>query len=81
MGIHMGQLLDALPVDQRLTRYREFAEDALRRAASTTDPGIRADLLSMAAGWHLLIGELEKPHGQANLSDDGTDSPKTSARH
>jgi hypothetical protein len=77
----MGQLLDALPLDQRLTRYREFAEDALRRAAMTTDPTIRADLLSMAAGWHLLVGELEKTQAQANLAEAVPRRPKAPARH
>jgi hypothetical protein len=48
---HMtARLLDSLPPEQRVVRYREFAEAALRQAAMTGDPGIRADLLSMAAG-------------------------------
>ena len=77
----MGQLLDALPLDQRLARYRELAEDALRRAAMTTDPSIHADLLSMAAGWHLLLGELERVQEHASLAEEMTHPSKAPARH
>lgn len=77
----MGQLLDTVPLNQRLSRYREFAEDALRRAAITTDPSIHADLLSMAAGWHLLIGELEKPHPDVGAIEEMSHAPKAPARH
>lgn len=77
----MGQLLDSLPPEQRLAHYREFAEAALRQAALTTDQVIRADLLSMAAGWHLLIGELEKAQSHPAPADGMPQSPKAPARH
>ena len=76
----MGQLPDSLPPEQRLAHYREFAEAALRQAAMTTDEGIRADLLTMAAGWHLLIGEVEKTQGQAGFVDQ-THPRKAPARN
>jgi hypothetical protein len=77
----MAQLLDSLPPEQRLLRYREFAELALRKAAATSDPGIRADLLSMAAGWHLLIGELERTRGQAGFIEEPSNARKAPARN
>ena len=77
----MAQSLDLLPPEQRLARYRDFAEAALRQAAMTTDPGIRGDLLTMAAGWHVLIAELERTHGQVGLVDETPHPRKAPARN
>ena len=74
-------MLDSLRPEQRLAHYREFAEAALRQAATTTDPVIRADLLSMAAGWHVLIGELERTHGQLGFAEEVADPRKVPARN
>lgn len=57
--VKMGQLLDVLPLEQRLTRYRQFAEDSLRLAAVTCDPVLRAGHISMASGWHVLAAKVE----------------------
>jgi hypothetical protein len=77
----MAQLLDSLPPELRLARYRDFAEASLRQAAITTDPGIRADFLSMAAGWHLLIAELERTQGQAGFVEEMSHPRKAPARN
>ena len=81
MTYTMAQLLESLPPEQRLIRYRDFAEAALRQAAMTVDPGIRADLLTMAAGWHVLIGELEKTQGQVGFVDERPQARKVPARN
>ena len=77
----MAQLLDSLSPERRLAHYRESAEAALRQAAMTSDPGIRADLLTMAAGWHVLIGELERTQGQNGLVEEMVHSRKAPARN
>ena len=56
----LDQLLDSLPLAQRVTYYRRLAEDALREAGAVGDRDARGGLLSMAAGWHLLASELER---------------------
>jgi len=56
----LGRLLEELPLEQRLRRYREFADEALRGAAHSPDAEIRAGFLSMAAGWRSLAGEIER---------------------
>lgn len=55
----MAQSLDALSLEDRLATYRGLAEDALRQAATTYDPGLRAGLLSLAASWQRLANEIE----------------------
>ena len=52
-----------MPIEDRIVRYREQAEQALARANRTRHPEIRATLLSIAASWHLLISELERARG------------------
>jgi len=56
----MAQSWDALSLEDRLATYRGFAEDALRQAATTYDPGLRASHLSLAASWRRLAEEIEK---------------------
>ena len=56
----LGQLLESLPSDQRVARYREFAKEALRQAALITDPTVRSNCLMVAAGWHALASESER---------------------
>jgi hypothetical protein len=60
VSMRLGGLLETLPLEQRAQRYREFAQEALRRASRTGDPDMRAGFLSMAAGWHALAEEIER---------------------
>jgi hypothetical protein len=60
VSARVGQLLETLPLEQRAQRYREFAQEALRRASNTHDSDMRAGFLSMAAGWHALVEEIER---------------------
>jgi len=55
-----GQLLDALPLAQRLLRYRQLSQEALQKATKVEDEDMRAGYLSMAAGWHMLATEIER---------------------
>ena len=77
----MAQFLDSLSPERRLAHYRESAKAALRQAAMTSDPGIRADLLTMAAGWHVLIGELERTQKQAGFVEERPEPHKAPARN
>lgn len=70
----MGQLPDALPLEQRLAIYLAFAERALERSNTATDPEIRAELLRVATGWQRLIADLETGQEAAR------DFPKPPAR-
>ena len=65
----MGQSLDALPLEQRLRRYRKFAEEEFRLATTERDPDIRAGHLSMAAGWHVLAEDIEKARGRISAME------------
>jgi hypothetical protein len=56
----LGQLLASLPLEERLKRYRQFADEALRQAQFAQNPSLRAGYLSMAQGWQLLASEMER---------------------
>ncbi len=56
----MDNLLDSLPLAERLLRYRQFSQDALRKAGETANDEMRLGYLSMATGWHMLATEVER---------------------
>ena len=60
MSTFLGQLLESLPLAQRLLRYRQLSQEALQKATNIEDEDMRAGYLSMAAGWHMLATEIEK---------------------
>lgn len=60
MSSLLGQLLESLPLAQRLLRYRQLSQEALQKATNIDDEEMRAGYLSMAAGWHMLATEIEK---------------------
>jgi len=60
VSTRLGQLLESLPLAQRLLRYRQLSQEALQKATNTEDQEMRAGYLSMAAGWHMLATEIEK---------------------
>jgi hypothetical protein len=51
--------LDFLPTGERAKRYREFAAAAFDHAGTAETEQLRAEYLSMAAGWHSMAFELE----------------------
>ena len=55
----MGQSLKNLPPADRAKRYRQFAAAALEEANLMQDEDLRASLLTIATGWHLMASELE----------------------
>lgn len=65
----VGQLLESLPLAQRLLRYRQLSQEALRKATDTADKDIRAGYLSMAAGWHMLATEIERVTNREGVGD------------
>lgn len=67
--MELGRLLEDLPLEQRLKRYREFADEALRRAMHAHDVEARAGFVSMAAGWRCLAGEIERVMGRLEALD------------
>jgi hypothetical protein len=75
VSARMGRLLETLPLDQRALRYREFAQEALRRAAITQDPDMRAGFLSMAAGWHALAEEIERTAARITPGEEARRDP------
>ncbi len=60
VSTRLGQLLESLPLAQRLLRYRQLSQEALQKATNIEDEEMRAGYLSMAAGWHMLATEIEK---------------------
>ena len=60
MSTRLNQLLESLPLAQRLLRYRQLSQEALQKATNIEDEEMRAGYLSMAAGWHMLATEIEK---------------------
>ena len=77
MSTRLGQLLESLPLAQRLLRYRQFSQEALRKATDTGDEEMRAGYLSMASGWHMLATEIERLRERQSYSQDL--SPQTDA--
>ena len=73
----MGKLLASLPLEQRAERYRQLAAQAVIKAREETDPGLRAEYLTMASGWHAMAVEAERKLGRA-ISGDAVnlDQPK-----
>jgi hypothetical protein len=59
-GTPLGQSLGSLPQERRAQRYREFADEAFRRACATADDEVRTNYLSMATRWHTLATEMER---------------------
>lgn len=78
MNTRLGQLLESLPLAQRLLRYRQLSQEALEKATKIEDEEIRAGYLSMAAGWHMLATEIARLRDR-QLSTEGS-SPETSSR-
>jgi hypothetical protein len=60
VSTRLNQLLESLPLAQRLLRYRQLSQEALQKATNIEDEEMRAGYLSMAAGWHMLATEIEK---------------------
>jgi hypothetical protein len=60
VSTRLGQLLESLPLTQRLLRYRQLSQEALQKATNIQDEATRAGYLSMAAGWHTLATEIER---------------------
>jgi hypothetical protein len=75
----VGQLLEFLPLCERLLRYRQFSQDALQKAADITDSEMRAGYLSMAAGWHMLATEIERFTNRQRLSGEASLAPNPAA--
>lgn len=69
VGTLLGQLLDSLPLAQRLLRYRQLSQEALQKATHIEDEDMRAGYLSMAAGWHMLATEIEKLRDRQTLAE------------
>lgn len=80
----LGALLDSLPLEERAARCRKFAEEALRQAARAKDSVMRANYLTIAAGWHGLAAELERLLESQIVVSGGTeaqDAPKRPPNH
>jgi hypothetical protein len=60
VSTRLGQLLESLPLAQRLLRYRQLSQEALQKATNIQDEATKAGYLSMAAGWHTLATEVER---------------------
>ena len=70
----MSHLIASLPPEQRAERYRQFAAQAVTMAQAESNPEQRAELLTVAAGWHSLAVEAERslsgPGSRGCLSED-----------
>jgi hypothetical protein len=60
MGTALNRLLDQLTHEERVGRYRQFAEQALQAASRTSDPDLRSGYLRIAIGWETLSEEVSK---------------------
>lgn len=77
MNSLLGQLLESLPLAQRLLRYRQLSQEALQKATNIDDEEMRAGYLSMAAGWHMLATEVEKLRDRQPTRADYGPEPST----
>lgn len=60
MGTAVNRLLDRLTQQERVQRYRQFAEQALQAASRASDPDLRSGYLRIAIGWETLSEEVSK---------------------
>ena len=67
----VGQLLASLPPDERAQRYRQFATEAVRKAQEACDLDLRAEYVTMAAGWHTMAVEAERLVKEKLPGEDG----------
>lgn len=79
MATRLGQVLESLPLAQRLMRYRQLSQEALRKATQTEDEDMRAGYLSMAAGWHMLATEIERLRERRPLPQEFSPDPDAGA--
>ena len=70
MSTYLGQLLESLPLTQRLLRYRQLSQEALQKATNLENDEMRAGYLSMAAGWHMLATEMERLRDRQSAAKD-----------
>jgi tellurite resistance protein len=70
MSGFLGQLLESLPLAQRLLRYRQLSQEALQQATKIENDELRAGYLSMAAGWHILATEIEKLRDRQRAAEE-----------
>jgi len=63
----MGRSFEGLTREERLIRYRLFAEDALEKAQTASSQELRAGFLTMANGWHIMAAELERQMRRGSL--------------
>jgi hypothetical protein len=81
MSTRLGQLLESLPLAQRLLRYRQLSQEALQKATNIEDAEMRAGYLSMAAGWHMLATEIEKLRDRQLVAGDVSSEKGPRAEH
>jgi hypothetical protein len=74
VNTRLGQLLESLPLAQRLLRYRQLSQEALQKATNIEDEEMRAGYLSMAAGWHMLATEIEKLRDRQPAADPSSET-------
>jgi len=60
VSTNLKKSLEWLPLDERLNCYRQFAQEAFRKANEASNPNARAEFFNMAAGWHSLADEIER---------------------
>ena len=60
MATAVNRLLDRLTHEERVARYRQFAEQALQAASRASDPDLRSGYLRIAIGWETLSEEVLK---------------------
>jgi hypothetical protein len=56
----MGQSIELLPAEERVTHYRIAASQALDCAKRTTDCELSARYVQLAAGWQGLAEEIQR---------------------
>lgn len=70
MGTGVNRLLDRLTQEERVARYRQFAEQALHAASRTSNPDLRSGYLRIAIGWETLSEEVLKRQVPPTLLHD-----------
>jgi hypothetical protein len=86
VSTRLGQLLESLPLAERLLRYRQLSQEALQKATNIQDEASRAGYLSMAAGWHTLATEIERLRehrapGEVRPPEEASPERETHAGH
>jgi hypothetical protein len=81
VGKPSGGSPDDLPIQERIIRYRQLAEEAFRKASLATDPERHSGYLSEAMAWHGLAAEIARNANRPLLGGEPNAKPRPPSKN